>query len=146
MIQMFSENAGRIMELAASEARRLNHEHIGTQHLLLALIKTECSASLFLANLIELDILARVLEGWDLQPNEIVVGELYQTPRLKKIIRYASEKAKTLNRDCVNSACLLSGILREEEGLAADILSKLGLTFGSIRGRLQAFLMEQSSK
>ena len=146
MIQMFSENAGRIMELAASEARRLNHEHIGTQHLLLALIKTECSASLFLADLIELDILARVLEGSDFQPKKIVVGELSQTPRLKKVIKYASEKARTLNRDYVNSACLLSGILKEEEGLAADVLSKLGLTFGSIRGRLQAFLMEQSSK
>lgn len=146
MCEIFTENAKRVMQLAGSEVTRLNNDHIGTKHVLLALIGTECSARSFLTYFVDLNKLTRTIKRLGKPAPQILIasGNLpQQTPRLEKAIKHATEEAKSLCHDRVGTGCLLLGLLKEG-GEAAEILSKFGLTFDltfeNTRNKLLYFL------
>jgi ATP-dependent Clp protease ATP-binding subunit ClpA len=136
MYERFTSRARKVLAQANQEARRFNHEYIGTEHLLLALV-TEGSgtAAIVLKNL-ELDLRKIRLEVEKIVwpgPDLVMTGGLPQTPRTKKVIEYAIDEAQKLNHNYIGTEHLLLGLLREQEGVAAQILMYLGLKLEDAR-------------
>ena len=134
--ERFTDRARKVMQLANQEAQRFNHEYIGTEHLLLGLIKEGSGvAANVLKNLdvdlkkIRLEVEKMVRSGPDL----VTMGRLPQTPRAKKVIEYSMEEARNLNHNYVGTEHLLLGLLREQEGVAAQVLLNLGLKLDDVR-------------
>jgi ATP-dependent Clp protease ATP-binding subunit ClpC len=124
------------MQLANQEAQRFNHEYIGTEHILLGLVKEGAGvAANVLKNLdidlrkIRLEVEMIVQSG----PDMVTMGKLPQTPRAKKVIEYSIEEARSLNHNYVGTEHLLLGLVREEEGVAAQVLMSLGLSLETVR-------------
>jgi len=136
MYERFTDRARKVMQLANQEAQRLNHEYIGTEHILLGLVKEGSGvAANVLKNLdidlrkIRLEIEKIVQSG----PDMVTMGKLPQTPRAKKVIEYSIEEARNLNHNYVGTEHLLLGLLREQEGVAAQVLMNLGLKLEDVR-------------
>jgi ATP-dependent Clp protease ATP-binding subunit ClpC len=136
MYERFTDRARKVMQLANQEAQRLNHEYIGTEHILLGLVKEGSGvAANVLKNLdidlrkIRVEIEKMVQSG----PDMVTMGKLPQTPRAKKVIEYSIEEARNLNHNYVGTEHLLLGLLREQEGVAAQVLMVLGLKLEDVR-------------
>ena len=136
MFDRFTERAKKVMQLAQQEAQRFNHEYIGTEHILLGLVKEGSGvAANVLTNLdidlkkIRLEIEKIVQSG----PNVVSVGKLPFTPRAKKVIELAVEEARNLGHNYVGTEHLLLGLLRENEGVAAQVLMNLGVKLEDVR-------------
>src|SRR6266705_2806630 len=136
MYERFTDRARKVMQLANQEAQRFNHEYIGTEHVLLGLVKEGSGvAANVLKNLdidlrkIRLEIEKIVQSG----PDMVTMGKLPQTPRAKKVIEYSIEEARNLNHNYVGTEHLLLGLLREQEGVAAQVLMNLGLKLEDVR-------------
>src|SRR5476651_190721 len=136
MYERFTDRARKVMQLANQEAQRFNHEYIGTEHILLGLVKEGTGvAANVLKNLdtdlrkIRLEVEKIVQAG----PDMVTMGKLPQTPRAKKVIEYSIEEARQLNHNYVGTEHLLLGLLREQEGVAAQVLMNLGLKLEDVR-------------
>lgn len=130
MYERFTDRSRKVLQLANQEAMRFNHEYVGTEHILLGLIKEGSGvASTVLKNLdmdlrkIRLEVEKRVQAG----PDMVALGKLPHTPLAKKVIEYSIETARELNHNYVGTEHLLLGLVREKEGLAAKILQELGV-------------------
>ncbi|MGL4944559.1 MAG: ATP-dependent Clp protease ATP-binding subunit [Thermoguttaceae bacterium] len=137
--ERFTDRARKVLQLANQEAQRFNHEYIGTEHILLGLVKEGSGvAANVLANLdidlrkIRLEVEKLVRSGPDL----VSMGRLPQTPRAKKVIEYSMEEARSLNHNYVGTEHLLLGLLREQEGVAAQVLMNLGVQLESVRAEV----------
>lgn len=143
MYERFTDRARKVMQLATQEAQRFNHEYVGTEHLLLGLIKEGSGiAANVLVNL-GVDIRrVRLLVEELVQPGPDMVqmGKLPQTPRTKKAIEYAMEEARSLNHNHVGTEHLLLGMLREKEGVAAAVFQRLHVTVEAVREQCMTFL------
>jgi hypothetical protein len=136
MYERFTDRARKVMQLANQEAQRFYHEYVGTEHILLGLIKEgQGVASHVLKNLvIDLRKVRQYVEKLvQLGPGLVTMGKLPQTPRAKKVIEYAIEEARNLNHNYVGTEHLLLGLLREQEGVAAQVLMNLGLKLEDVR-------------
>jgi hypothetical protein len=130
MYERFTDRARKVMQLANQEAQRLNHECIGTGHILLGLVKEGfgVGARVLREQGIQLDaIRKRVEETTGLGGVVITPGKLPLTELAKKVIEYSIEEARNLNHNYVGTEHLLLGLLREQEGVAAQVLMNLGL-------------------
>jgi ATP-dependent Clp protease ATP-binding subunit ClpA len=143
MYERFTDRARKVMQLANQEAQRFNHEYIGTEHILLGLVKEGLGvAANVLHNLgVNLDK-ARLKVEKIVQsgPAMVTMGKLPQTPRAKKVIEYSIEEARNLNHNYVGTEHLLLGLLREQKGVAAQVLMNLGLTLQRVREEVVRFL------
>lgn len=136
MYERFTDRARKVLQLANQEAQRLNHEYIGTEHILLGLVKEGSGvASNVLKNMdVDLTKIRREVEKLVNQGTDMIaMGKLPQTPRAKKAIEYAMDEARNLGHTYVGTEHLLLGLLREEEGIAAQVLMNLGLRLDSVR-------------
>ncbi len=143
MYEQFTDRARKVMMLANQEARRFNHEYIGTEHILLGLVKEASGvAAKVLKNLgidlrkIRLEVEKIVQAG----PDMVTTGKLPQTPRAKKVIEYAIEESHNLAHPHVGTEHLLLGLLREGEGVAAQVLMNLLLRLPDVRKKVQETL------
>lgn len=129
-IQNFDESARQILEMSRDEARRLRHEYVGTEHLLLALIhKKEGSAAALLRNVGAdcIDMEANVAEIVGAGQRELPTDQMLPfTSRAKKALDLAVEESVMLNHDYVGAEHLLLGLIREGEGIGAQVLSVVG--------------------
>jgi ATP-dependent Clp protease ATP-binding subunit ClpA len=137
MYERFTDRARKVMQLANEEAQRLQHEYIGTEHILLGLGSSEC-AGVATHALHNLDIdLHKVRHEIDKLvqsgPDGDIMVKLPQTPRAKKVIEFAIEEARNFNHNYVGTEHLLLSLLREEGGVAAQVLMKLGLNLADVR-------------
>jgi ATP-dependent Clp protease ATP-binding subunit ClpC len=124
------------MALANQEAQRFNHEYIGTEHILLGLVKEGSGVGATVLKNLDVDIKKLRLEIEKLVksgPDMVTMGKLPQTPRAKKVIEYAIEEARALNHNYVGTEHILLGLLRESEGIAAQVLMNLGLKLEDVR-------------
>ncbi len=133
--EKFSERARRVLSLAQEEAQRFNHNYIGTEHILLGLVReTEGVAAKVLSNLnVELTKVRSAVEfiiGRGERPSS---GEIGLTPRAKKVIELAVDEARRLNHHYIGTEHLLIGLMREGEGVAAGVLESLGVSLDKIR-------------
>ena len=137
MYERFTDRARKVMQLANQEAQRFNHEYIGTEHILLGLVKegSGVAANVLLNLGVDLPKIRREVEkvvrygATDTYPT----GRLPQTPPAKMVIEFALEEARTLNHNYVGTEHLLLGLLREKEGVAAVVLTNLGLELEGVR-------------
>jgi ATP-dependent Clp protease ATP-binding subunit ClpC len=124
------------MALANQEAQRFNHEYIGTEHILLGLVKEGSGVGANVLKNLDVDLRKVRLEVEKLVhsgPDMVTMGKLPQTPRAKKVIEYAIEEARNLNHNYVGTEHLLLGLLREHDGVAAQVLMNLGLKLEEVR-------------
>lgn len=136
MFERFTERTRKVMALANQEAHRFNHEYIGTEHILLGLVKEGSGVG---ANvLMNLDVELRKVR---LEVEKLIksgkqvaaIAKLPQTPRAKKVIEFAIEESRNLNHNYVGTEHILLGLLREHDGVAGQILMNLGLKLEVVR-------------
>ncbi|MFO0808386.1 MAG: ATP-dependent Clp protease ATP-binding subunit [Gemmataceae bacterium] len=138
MYERFTDRARKVMQLANQEAQRFNHEYIGTEHILLGLVKEGSGVAANVLKNLDIDLRKIRLEVEKIVQTGpgsemVTMGKLPQTPRAKKVIEYSIEEAKNLNHNYVGTEHLLLGLLREQEGVAAQVLMNLGLKLEDVR-------------
>ena len=136
MFERFTDRARKVMALANQEAQRFNHEYIGTEHILLGLVKEGSGVGANVLKNLDVDIKKLRLEVEKLVksgPDMVTMGKLPHTPRAKKVIEYAIEEARSLNHNYIGTEHILLGLLRETEGIAAQVLMNLGLKLEDVR-------------
>src|SRR6266404_3241251 len=136
MYERFTDRARKVMQLANKEAQRFNNEYIGTEHVLLGLIKEGSGVAANVLKNLDVDLRKIRLEVEKLVqsgPDMVTMGKLPQTPRAKKVIEYSMEEARNLNHNYVGTEHILLGLLREQEGVAAQVLMNLGLKLEEVR-------------
>ena len=136
MFERFTDRARKVMALANQEAQRFNHEYIGTEHILLGLVKEGNGVGANVLRNLDVDVKKLRLEIEKLVksgPDMVTMGKLPQTPRAKKVIEFAIEEARSLNHNYVGTEHILLGLLRETEGIAAQVLMNLGLKLEEVR-------------
>ena len=143
MFNKFTERARKVILLAKEEAKRFNHDYIGTEHILLGLIREgEGVAAAVLQKLglspekIRLEVEKLVQSG----PSTIVSGDIPFTPKAKKVIELAMEEARSLGHNYIGTEHLLLGLIREGEGVASQVLMNLGLDLNRVRNEVITLL------
>jgi ATP-dependent Clp protease ATP-binding subunit ClpC len=144
----FTKRARRVLTLAQEEAQRLNHNYIGTEHLLLGLVREENGVAV------------RVLRDLGIDPKQIrervertvgrgqraMYGKLSLTPRTKRVIELAVDEARRLGHHYIGTEHLLLGLVRAGEGVAVDVLKGLGVGLDKVRSQTARVMMESSSQ
>src|SRR6188472_393347 len=138
MYERFTDRARKVMQLANQEAQRFNHEYIGTEHILLGLVKEGSGVAANVLKNLDIDLRKIRLEVEKIVQHgpggeQVVMGRLPHTPRAKKVIEYSIEEARNLNHNYVGTEHLLLGLLREQEGVAAQVLMNLNLKLEEVR-------------
>src|SRR5688572_7004182 len=138
MYERFTDRSRKVMQLADQEARRFNHEYIGTEHILLGLVAEGSGVAANVLKNLNIDslkvrsMIEKIVQhgpGGD----RVVTGRLPQTPRAKTVIECAITEARGLRHNYVGTEHLLLGLLRETEGVAAQVLMNLGLSLEDVR-------------
>ena len=145
MSNRFTERAQRVILIAQEEAKRLNHDYVGTEHLLLGLIALgEGVAAQVLANLgVDLRRVRSEIEKIvGTGDNVMLLGEIPFTPRAKKVLELAVEEAQNMGHNYVGTEHLLLGLIREEEGVAARVLENLGVRLDVVKEEVISLLGE----
>ena len=145
--EKFSERARRVLSLAQEEAQRFNHNYIGTEHILLGLVReTEGVAARVLLNLnVELVKVRSAVEFIIGRGERPTPGEIGLTPRAKKVIELAVDEARRLNHHYIGTEHLLIGLMREGEGVAAGVFESLGVGLEKVREETNSIIQKQSS-
>ncbi len=136
MYERFTDRARKVMQLANQEAQRFNHEYIGTEHILLGLVKEGSGVAANVLKNLDVDLRRIRMEVERLVqsgPEMVTMGKLPHTPRAKKVIEFSMEEARNLNHNYVGTEHILLGLLREQEGVAAQVLVNLGLKLEEVR-------------
>lgn len=136
--EKFTERARRVFVLAQDEARRLGHSYIGTEHLLLGLVREEEGVAAKVLHALNVD-LVRVresVEGIIGRTDREIHGEIGLTPRAKQVVELAVDEARRMGHHFVGTEHLLLGILREGQGIGARVLEDLGLRLEDVRTRV----------
>ncbi len=143
----FTERARKVLTLAQEEATRFNHNYIGTEHLLLGLVREgEGVAAKVLGNLgVELDRVRGAVEFIIGRGDRMIVGEIGLTPRAKKVIELAVDEARRLGHHYIGTEHLLLGLVREGEGIAAGVLESLGVNLEKVRSQTIQVLSQSNS-
>src|SRR5437870_301568 len=140
MYERFTDRARKVMQLANQEAQRFNHEYIGTEHILLGLVKEYAGVAAVVLKNLDIDLRKIRLEVEKIvQPGPEPAWTyrmLPQTPRVKKVIEYSIEEARNFDHHYVGTEHLLLGLLREQECVAAQILMNLGLKLEQVREKV----------
>ena len=138
IFERFTERARQVVVLAQDEARSLRHNYIGTEHLLLGLMREQEG----LANRVleELEVSPHLMRVWIRERigvgDDIITGQLPFTPRAKKVLELALREALSLGHNYIGTEHILLGLVREDEGAAADYFAELGITAESVRGEI----------
>ena len=142
----FTERARRVLTLAQEEAHRFNHNYIGTEHILLGLVREgDGVAAKVLANLgVELNKVRSAVEFIIGRGDRTVLGEIGLTPRAKKVIELAVDEARRLNHSYIGTEHLLLGLVREGEGIAAGVLESLGVNLERVRAETTRILSQST--
>jgi ATP-dependent Clp protease ATP-binding subunit ClpC len=140
----FTERARRVLTLAQEEAHRFNHNYIGTEHILLGLVREgDGVAAKVLSNLgVELNKVRSAVEFIIGRGDRTVTGEIGLTPRAKKVIELAVDEARRLNHSYIGTEHLLLGLVREGEGIAAGVLESLGVNLERVRAETTRILSQ----
>ena len=146
--EKFSERARRVLSLAQEEAQRFNHNYIGTEHVLLGVVReTDGTAAKVLAGLgVELNKVRSAVEFIIGKGERSVGGEIGLTPRAKKVIELAVDEARRLSHNYIGTEHLLIGLMREGEGVAAGVLESLGVTLDKVRAETSRVLAQEEGQ
>ncbi len=136
MFNRFTERARKVILLAREEAKRLDHDYLGTEHILLGLIREGEGVGATALQQLEID-LAHVREEVEKAVGRggggLFLGQIPFTPRAKKVLELAVAEAKSLGHNYVGTEHILLGLIREEEGVASQVLTNLGADLEKVR-------------
>src|ERR1700722_12351219 len=135
-MQNFTPRAQQVLALARKEADRFNHNFVGTEHLLLGLIKLGQGVAVNVLQKMGLDletVCMEVEKQVGPGPDQKMIGNIPYTPRVKKVLALASKEAKNLNHTYVGTEHILLGLLREGDGVAARVLKNLDVDIEQTR-------------
>ncbi|HET9660063.1 MAG TPA: ATP-dependent Clp protease ATP-binding subunit [Thermomicrobiales bacterium] len=143
----FTERARKVLSLAQEEAQRFNHPYIGTEHLLLGLVREgEGVAARVLTNMgVQLPKVRSAVEFIIGRGEGAVIGEIGLTPRAKKVIELAVDEARRLDHSYIGTEHLLLGLVREGEGIAAGVLESLGVNLEKVRQQVMQVVNQSAS-
>ncbi len=142
----FTERARKVLSLAQEEAQRFQHNYIGTEHLLLGLVREgQGVAAKVLTSLgVDLEKVRKAVVDIIGHGDSIVLGEIGLTPRAKKVIELAVDEARLLNHRYIGTEHLLLGLIREGNGIGAGVLESFELNLKEVRAKTIQVLNEQS--
>jgi hypothetical protein len=143
MQERFTDRARKVMQLANQEAQRFNHQYANTEHILLGLVKEGSGVAANALKNLDIDLRKIRLEVEKIVPSGpdmVMVGKLPLTSRAKRVIEYSIEEARSLSHNYVGTEHLLLGLLREGDGVAAQVLGHLGLTTDRVRAEVLELL------
>ena len=148
MFERFTDRARRVVVLAQEEARMLNHNYIGTEHILLGLIhEGDGVAAKALESLgISLDAVRQQVEEIIGQGQQAPSGHIPFTPRAKKVLELSLREALQLGHDYIGTEHILLGLIREGDGVAAQVLVKLGTDLNRVRQQVIQLLQGHQAK
>ncbi|MDQ3692952.1 MAG: ATP-dependent Clp protease ATP-binding subunit [Chloroflexota bacterium] len=143
----FTERARKVLQLAQEEAQRFNHNYIGTEHLLLGLVREgDGVAARVLSNMgVQLPKVRSAVEFIIGRGETMIMGEIGLTPRAKKVIELAVDEARRLNHHYIGTEHLLLGLVREGEGIAAGVLESLGVNLEKVRAQVMQVVSQSST-
>tara|TARA_B100001123_G_C15329386_1_gene1030719 strand:+ start:1611 stop:4067 length:2457 start_codon:yes stop_codon:yes gene_type:complete len=147
-LDKFTERAKKVLVYAQDEATRFNHNYIGTEHLLLGLLREgDGIAAKVLGNLhVELNKVRSAVEFIIGRGERMVVGDINLTPRAKRVIELSVEEARRLGHNYIGTEHLLLGLLREGEGIAAGVLESLGVNLEKVRAQVVQLVSHEDNK
>jgi ATP-dependent Clp protease ATP-binding subunit ClpC len=146
--EKFSERARRVLTLAQEEAQHLNHSYIGTEHILLGLLREEEGVAAKVLTNLNVS-LSKVRSGVEFiigHGEKPTSGEIGLTPRAKRVIELAIDEARNLGHNYIGTEHLLLGLLHEGGGVAAGVLDSFGITLEQVRGEVTRTLSQNASK
>jgi ATP-dependent Clp protease ATP-binding subunit ClpC len=148
MFERFTDRARRVVVLAQEEARLLNHNYIGTEHILLGLVREgEGVAAQALESLhVSLAVVRRQVEEVIGRGQPAPEGHIPFTPRAKKVLELSLREALQLGHDYIGTEHILLGLIREGEGVAAQVLQKLGATLERVREEVMRLLPAEAER
>ncbi|MDI6736413.1 MAG: ATP-dependent Clp protease ATP-binding subunit [bacterium] len=136
MFERFTERARRVLQLAQEEAKRLGHDYLGTEHILLALVREGEGVAAEVLNSLGVSLEAIRIEIEKQVPpggNLLTIGDVPFTPHSKKVLELAVEEAKALHHNYIGTEHLLLGLIREGESVGARVLTALGVNLNQVR-------------
>ncbi|MCK6446559.1 MAG: ATP-dependent Clp protease ATP-binding subunit [Planctomycetes bacterium] len=143
MFDRFTDRAKKVMNLARQEAQRFNHEYLGTEHILLGLVQEGSGVAANVLKNMNIDlskIRAEVEKIVKTGPSMVTMGQLPFTPRAKKVLELSMEEASNLGHNYIGTEHLLLGLIKENEGIAAQVLMNLGVKLEDVREEVLEFL------
>nr|MBP8300040.1 AAA family ATPase [Planctomycetota bacterium] len=143
MFDRFTDRAKKVMSFARQEAMKFNHEYIGTEHILLGLVQegSGVAANVLKNMTIDLEKIRHEVEKIvKTGPSMVTMGQLPFTPRAKKVLELSMEEASQLAHNYIGTEHLLLGLIRENEGIAAQVLMNLGVKLDEVREEVLEFL------
>ena len=149
MFDRFTDRAKKVMNLARQEAQRFNHEYLGTEHILLGLVQegSGVAANVLKNMAIDLNkIRAEVENIVKTGPTMVTMGQLPFTTRAKKVLELSMEEASNLGHNYIGTEHLLLGLIKENEGIAAQVLLNLGVKLEDVREEVLEFLGADSGE
>ena len=148
MAKRFTENAQKIILIAQEEAKRLNHDYVGTEHILLGLSALEGTVSNKILSGLGVTfrkVRQEIEKMVGIGDTIMLLGEIPFTPRAKKVLELSVEESQMLGSDHIGTEHILLGLIREEEGMAGKILANLGLNLDSVRDTVLNFIGDADS-
>ncbi len=141
MFERFTDNARGVMALANQQAQQFGHDRIGTEHIFLGLLKHDAGTGAKIIRNRGVDTEKMLLEIEQIlkvkgEAEPAAEGNLPATAPAMQVVQYAIEEARTLNHDHIGTEHLLLGLLRESDGIAAQVLANLGVTLEDVRESL----------
>src|SRR5688572_25616445 len=143
MFDRFTDRAKKVMNLARQEAQRFNHEYLGTEHILLGLVQEGSGVAANVLRNMNIDLAKIRTEVEKLVktgPSVVTMGQLPFTPRAKKVLELSMEEAGNLGHNYIGTEHLLLGLIKENEGIAAKVLTNLGVKLEDVREEVLEFL------
>jgi ATP-dependent Clp protease ATP-binding subunit ClpC len=143
MFDRFTDRAKKVMNLARQEAQRFNHEYLGTEHILLGLVQEGSGVAANVLKNMGIDlakIRSEVEKIVKTGPSMVTMGQLPFTPRAKKVLELSMEEASNLGHNYIGTEHLLLGLIKENEGIAAQVLINLGVKLEDVREEVLEFL------
>jgi ATP-dependent Clp protease ATP-binding subunit ClpC len=148
MYERFTTTARKVMKLACQEAMRFNHDYVGTEHILLGLVKEGSGVAANVLRTLEIEpgrVRGELEKIFQSGLDDASMGKLPQTPGARKVIEYAIEEARGFGHNYVGTEHLLLGLLREQDGVAAVVLLNLGLRLDRAREEIARVLRQDVS-
>ena len=142
---LFSDRARKVLQLANVAAQQLNHEYIGTEHILLGLIREGSGVTANMLKLLDRDlgkIRLEIQKRAPCKPNPVMLGRLLLTPQAKMAIEYSLEEAQHMGCTFAFPEHILLGLLRAQEGVAAQVLTAFGLNAEELRVEIGIVLQD----
>ena len=149
MPSKFTDRVQRVIVMAQEESKRLNHNYVGTEHILLGLVALGEGAAVNVLDGLGVDIsnlkeeLEKIVAAGE---NTVLIGEIPFTPGAKKVIELSIEEAHSMGNSNVGTEHILLGLIRESEGIAARVLAKFGLELSGVRGEVLSLSSDEVKK